>query len=398
MTSAARVVAGIDTHADTIHVAVITDLGQPVADREFPTTAIGYRNTIAFLAGHGEIVAVGVEGTSSYGAGITTALTAAGMTVLEVTRPCRADRRRLGKSDPIDAYQAARAVLSGHTTSTPKGADTGAIRALHNARRSAVKARTAALNQITHMLITAPEQLRAKYRSLRDKSLIDTLARCRPGSTDPTTDAVLTAMKVLAQRCQFLTSQVEQVTSQLDALTTAANPALRAALGVGPDTAAQFLVTAGANPDRLRTEASFAALCGAAPVQASSGKTRRHRLSKGGDRSANNALHRVALVRMSCHPATRDYVARQRAAGKSTPEILRQLKRAIAREIFRLLTQNIEIPDYRDLRPARQAKNITLTAAANHLGVWPTAISRLERGLTRHDTLAHDYRNWLNAA
>lgn len=266
MTSPARIVGGVDTHADTIHVAVITDLGRPLADREFPTTTPGYRAALAFLTSHGEVFAVGVEGTSSYGTGITHALTTAGLTVLEVVRPSRADHRRQGKSDPIDAYLAARAVLSGNATSTPKSAQTNAIRVLHNTRRSAVKARTAALNQITSMLTTAPEPVRAKYRTLKEKSLIEALARCRPGNTDPIADTVLTALKALAQRCQFLTEQATALTAQIDILTTATNPALRAAFGVGPDTAAQLLITAGANPERLRNEASFAALCGVARV------------------------------------------------------------------------------------------------------------------------------------
>jgi len=176
------------------------------------------------------------------------------------------------------------------------------------------------------------------------------------------------------------------------------NPGLRAAHGVGPDTAAALLITAGMNPHRLRSEAAFAALCGAAPVPASSGKTTRHRLSRGGDRTANNALYRIALVRMSNDPRTRDYVARQTANGRSKIEIIRLLKRAVAREVFRLLSQPCAIDDYSDLRPARQAKNITLTTVANHLDVWPNDISRLERGLKRDDTLAANYREYLSAA
>jgi hypothetical protein len=165
---------------------------------------------------------------------------------------------------------------------------------------------------------------------------------------------------------------------------------------VGPDTAAQLLITAGTNSHRLRSEAAFAMLAGVAPIPASSGKTSRHRLSRGGDRAANNALHRIALVRWSHDRRTRDYVARQLAAGRSKNDVLRLLKRAIAREIFRHLTAPCPIDDYSDLRPARQARNITLTAAAAHFNVWPITISRLERGLKRDDTLATNYRQWLN--
>ncbi|MFD7260132.1 transposase [Streptomyces sp. NPDC059874] len=165
-----------------------------------------------------------------------------------------------------------------------------------------------------------------------------------------------------------------------------------------PDTAAQLLVTAGGNPDRLRTEASFAALCGVAPVPASSGRTNRHRLSRGGDRGANSALHRIALVRMSSDARTREYVARQTTAGRTKKEIIRLLKRAIAWEIFRYLTTPVTVPDVSDLRPARQAKNITLSTVAEHCGVWPAVISCIERGTRRDDDLANSYRDWLTAA
>ena len=402
MTAPARpapvLVGGADTHADTVHIAAITTLGREIDDREFPTTAAGYQAAVAFLTSHGPINQVGIEGTSSYGAGLARAVTKAGLQVIEVNRPNRADRRRQGKSDPLDAYQAARAVLSGRATSDPKDQSTEAIRSLHNTRRSAVKASTAATNQITAMLITAPEPIRAKYRALKGQPLIKALARCRTTVADPVDAAVLTALKALAHRHQFLTTQAQELSTLIDGLVTTANPALRAAFGVGPDTAAQLLITAGANPDRLRSEASFAALCGVSPVPASSGKTTRHRLSRGGDRHANNALYRIAMSRMAHEPRTKQYVARHIAAGRSTKEILRMLKRAIAREIHRLLTHQVALPEYADLRPARQAKNITVTAAAKAFNMWPAAISRIELGQRRDDDLANRYRTWLQAA
>jgi transposase len=390
-------VGGADTHADTVHIAAITTLGREIDDREFPTSAAGYQAAVAFLTSHGPINQVGIEGTSSYGAGLARAVTKAGLQVIEVNRPNRADRRRQGKSDPLDAYHAARAVLSGRATSDPKDQSTEAIRSLHNTRRSAVKASTAATNQIVAMLITAPDEIRAKYRALKGQPLITALARCRTTVADPVDAAVLTALKALAHRHQFLTTQAQELSTLIDGLVTTANPALRAAFGVGPDTAAQLLITAGANPDRLRSEASFAALCGVSPVPASSGKTTRHRLSRGGDRHANNALYRIAMSRMAHEPRTKQYVARHIAAGRSTKEILRMLKRAIAREIHRLLTHQVALPEYADLRPARQAKNITVTAAAKAFNMWPAAISRIELGLRRDDDLASRYRTWLQA-
>lgn len=391
------VVGGVDSHTDTLHVAVTSDNGGHLEDAEFPTTAAGYAAALAFLRAHGHVTAVGVEGTASYGAGFTRAARSAGLHVVEVNRPDRAERRRIGKSDPIDAYAAARAVLSGRAKAAPKDDTVTGIRALHNAARSAVKARTAALNQIGHILISAPEEIRAKYAHLKGPTRTDTLARLRPRG-DRVHIAVLTALKSLARRVRELTAEHEALTKALDADVTARNPGLRSAYGAGPDTAAQLLITAGGNPDRMRSEASFAALCGAAPVPASSGRTSRHRLSRGGDRAANAALYRIALVRMSSDARTREYVARQTAAGRTKKEIIRLLKRAIAREMFRCLATTVSVPDVADLRPLRQSKNITLTAAADHLGVWPAVISTLERGTRRDDTLTHAYRDWLQTA
>lgn len=398
MTSPRRVVIGVDTHLDTIHIAAITDTGQLLGDAEFATNPTAYWAAITWARSFGEVLTVGVEGTSSYGAGLTQALQHHDIHVVEVNRPDRAARRRQGKSDPLDAYSAARAVLAGHGLAVPKDPPTGAIKALLVARRGAVKARSAAIQQIKDLLVTAPADLRERYRRYTTTlRLVDALSRCRPTSQeDPTTVAVLIACKALAQRIQFLERQDRDLSTEIDALVTALNPALRAAYGVGPDTAAQLLISAGTNSHRLRNEAAFAMLAGVAPIPASSGKTTRHRLSRGGDRAANNALHHIALVRWSHDPRTRDYVDRQLAQGRSKKDILRLLKRAIAREMFKHLTAPCPIDDYSDLRPARQARKITLTSAATHFGVWPNDISRLERGLKRNDTLAANYRNWLN--
>jgi len=400
VTEARGVVIGADTHLDTIHVAAITDTGQLLGDKEFVTTPGGYDAALAWAQGLGAVLIAGVEGTASYGVGLTRALQGAGIEVVEVSRPDRAARRRQGKSDPLDAYAAARTALAGDGLAVPKDEQTSALGALLIARRGAVKARTAAINQIKSMLVTAPAELRERYRHHRTNTmLIGALARCRPTQhNDPTMMAVLIAAKALAHRVEFLEGQERELTTQLDALVVEHNRALRAAHGVGPDTAAQLIVTAGTNPHRLRSEAAFAALCGAAPVPASSGKITRHRLSRGGDRAANKALHRIALVRMRSHQPTRDYVARQLANGRTKKEILRLLKRAIAREMFTLLTRVCTFDDYSDLRPARQAKNITVTAVAAHFGIGSITISRLERGQHRNHTLATNYRHWLATA
>lgn len=393
---------GADTHADTIHVAAIDGLGRELGDREFPTSPEGYAAALAFLATFGTLVLFGIEGTSSYGAGLARTATAAGIVVVEVNRPDRAHRRRRGKSDPIDAYQAAHAAASGRATAAPKHEAIDAIRALHNARNSAVKATTAAMNQIHQLLVTAPDQVRERYRDLKEKALVKALATARPHTTtttlSPAASTVLGVLRTLARRHQMLTAEADDLQAQLHDLVDALNPGLLAAHGVGPATAAQLLITAGGNPDRLRSEAAFAALCGAAPVPASSGKTTRHRLSRGGDRAANNALHTIALVRLSSDPRTREWATRQRATGRVGLELLRVLKRAIAREIYRYLTQQVTVPEIADLRPLRQSKNITVTAAANHFNIWPSRISNLERGTRRNDQLADAYREWLLTA
>lgn len=393
------IIAGIDTHADTIHVAAIDPWGRELGDKEFPTTPRGYTKALEFLAGHGQVTVIGIEGTSSYGVGMTRAAAAAGVEVLEVLRPERSVRRREGKSDPIDAYQAAHAVLSGRATAAAKSSDVTALRALHNARRSAVKARAAAQVQIRQQLITAPVTVREKYRNLAAKRLIGQLATCRPGvHADLEERLVLVALKSLARRHQRLTAEITDLDAELTRVIEQTAPHLLHLHGVGNTSAAQLLITAGGNPDRLRSEASFAALCGTAPVPASSGKTTRHRLSRGGDRRANNALHTIALARMRNHPPTKTFVQHQRARGRSTPEILRILKRAIAREMFKQLTRPHEGLGVHDLRPARHAKNITIDAAARALGLAPITISRTERGQHITPEIVTRYREWLASA
>ena len=240
--------------------------------------------------------------------------------------------------------------------------------------------------------------MRARFAGLSTDQLVTAVLRCRGLYADPVVADTVMALRMLAQRHRDLTAQIEFLTARIEPQVSAANPALVATKGVGPTVAVQLLITAGNNPDRLISEQSFAALCGAAPVPASSGKTRRYRLSRGGDRQANHALHRIALARMAHDPTTIAYVRRHTDAGRSKKEILRKLKRAISREIYRLLTRPCPVPEWADLRPARQAKNVTLQTVADHFGVWPAHISRIERGLRRDDDLSIRYRTWLAAA
>lgn len=399
MTNHQQQVGGVDSHKDTVHVAVISGTGQPVADREFPTTAPGYRRAVTWLIEHGPLHAVGIEGTSSYGVGIAAAVTAAGIRVVEVNRTRPAERRKQGKTDQLDAYRAARSVLSGEATTDPKRASIEPLRALTVARRSAVKAQQAARRQIDALLVNAPAHLRDRYRDLAEAKLLATLASARPGQIRDEADGdTLYALRSLARRHRDLGEEITDLEQRMRARATKANPGLMAIKGVGPVTGAQLLITAGDNPDRLRSSASFAALCGTAPIPVSSGRTDRHRLSRGGDRQANTALHHIVKNRMTHDPRTRAYRDDHLAKNWTKKAVYRSLKRAVAREIHRALSGHCAVPDYTDLRPARQAKNITLTTAANALHVWPARVGELELGRRRDDTFAHRYRAWLTAA
>ena len=341
-----RVTVGVDTHTDQ-HVGVALDqFGRRLGTRSVPTTPAGFAELVAWARTFGTLEQLGVEGTGSYGAGLTRWLRARGLAVIEVERPRRHDRqarRRRGKSDPLDAEAAARAVQAGTMVGQPKAGDghVEMIRTLRLARRSAMKARTQAANQLHALVVTAPDELRARLRALPMAELVTLVAAFRPvraGSalSTPLAAAKL-ALKGLAVRYRQLSAEIEALDVHLEQLVSTAAPELLAVKGVGTDIAGALLVAAGDNPERLRSEAAFASLCGVAPIPASSGKTHRHRLSRGGDRNANRALYLLALGRMGWDPATRAYVTRRTAAGLSKPEIIRCLKRYLAREIYRIL-------------------------------------------------------------
>ena len=347
------VTGGVDTHGQTHHVAVIDQVGRHVADAEFPTTPAGYRALLAWLGAQGQLDRVGVEGTGAYGAALSRYLSGQGVVIVEVDRPDRKTRRAQGKSDPIDAYAAARAALSGAATGTPKTRDgrVEAIRALRLVRGSAVKARTQAINQLKSLLVTGPADLREQLRPLGSAALVETCAQLCPDGdlTDPAI-AVKTALRRLATRIHALNAEIAEADRELAPLVTAAASRLVALLGVGPDVAGQLLVTAGDNPDRLHSEAAFAHLCGVAPLPASSGRIDRHRLNRGGDRAANCALYRIVLCRLRYDLATQTYTERRTKQGLSKPEIIRCLKRYVLREVYRTLVSAATPKE--DLAPA----------------------------------------------
>jgi transposase len=348
-----QVVGGVDTHAEVHLAAVIDQVGRELGHAAFPTTPDGYAQLLEWLDQHGEPVLVGVEGTGMYGAGLTRVLQAAGVMVVEVDRPDRKARRFQGKSDPIDAYAAARAALSGRASGTPK-TRTGTvemIRQLRVARAGAVKAKTIAWNELKALIKTAPEPLREQLRGLDGARLLDRCAglrasrgpvphhspfakRHRPGVLVDPTAACKRALSVLARRIRSLEAEIADLDDDLRPLIEQTAPTLLAMYGVGLDVAGQLLASVGDNPDRLRSEAAFAHLCGAAPIPASSGKTNKHRLNRGGDRGANHALWRIAMSRLRHDQRTKIYRDRRAAEQKTNKDIMRCLKRYIAREVY----------------------------------------------------------------
>lgn len=340
-TDSEGITLGVDTHKD-FHVAVALDgLGRRLGTLSIPTTPAGYEELVDWANGFGPLEGVGIEGTGSFGAGLSRFLRSKGARVFEVDRPKRRDQYRCGKSDPIDAELAARAVLAGTATGRPKDADgeVEMIRTLRLTRRSAVKARAQATNQLKNLLITAPEELRSELRELSTAKLVAKASGFRPGTNPSDVQAATKfAMRSVSRRHQRLSEEISELDAQLDRIVTQAAPELVAVEGVGTDTAASLLIAAGDNPERLRDEAAFAHLCGVAPIPASSGKSVRHRLNRHGNRDANRALYVIAVCRMSREERTRSYVAKRTAEGKTKKEIIRCLKRYIAREIYRILS------------------------------------------------------------
>jgi transposase len=342
-TTEVEVILGVDTHLD-FHVAVAVDhLGRRLGESSVPTTVQGYERLLRWAERFGPVRCVGVEGTSSYGAGLARHLGTKGIEVLEVERPehrRRGSHRNLEKSDPSDAEAAARAVLAGEASGVPKSGDgrVEMIRVLRAARRSAMKARTQAANQLQGLRVTAPEQLRHRLRGLSTKELVSVAARFRlAGGPSDVPKATRFALRLVARRYEALSSEIAELDAHLDQLVGQVAPELVALPGIGTDSAATLLTVAGDNPQRLGSEASFANLCGVAPIEASSGKVVRHRLNRGGNRGANRALYMICLARMRRDRRTQEYVARRTAEGKSKREIIRCLKRYVAREVYRVL-------------------------------------------------------------
>ncbi|WP_327370523.1 IS110 family transposase [Streptomyces sp. NBC_01217] len=339
----ATAVLGVDTHKDVHVAAVVSVLGALLGTQSFPATASGYRQLAEWAGVLGVIRQAGVEGTGSYGAGLARHLATEGVEVIEVNRPDRAARRRSGKTDAVDAEAAARAVLGGRATGTPKSKDgpVEELRVLKVVKDSAVRNRTQANNQLKALLVSAPAQLRESLAGLSNPALFKACA-----ALDTQASAVQQALSLLAHRIKQLSAEAITLTRRIAAIIQAHSPQLLELTGVGPDSAAILLIAAGDNHDRLRDEASFAALCGVSPVERSSGKSQRRRLNRGGNRQANAALYRIVLSRLRWEERSRAYLLRRTAEGKTKREVIRCLKRYVAREIHRCIAATpLTVPD-----------------------------------------------------
>ena len=321
------------------------DVAAAVDDRgallgvSFATTEGGYKKLLAWLRDFGSVELVGVEATGSYGAALTRRLQAEQVRVVEVDRPDRQRRRRKGESDPQDAISAARAALSGDASGEAKSRDGNveSMRVLRVARASARKGRTQALNQMRGLISTAPEPIRAELRGLNVFHLLKRASTYRPGAKRDIVSLTKFTLRMLARRAITLGEEISEIDAILEPLVIETAPRLVGALGVGTDAASALLVTAGDNPERLHDEAAFAHLCGASPIDASSGKQERHRLNRSGDRQANSALWHIVITRMVYDPRTTEYIDRRTKQGLTKKEAVRCLKRYVAREVFSLL-------------------------------------------------------------
>ena len=335
------ITGGVDTHLD-VHVAAALDANGGVLGVEsFPTTTAGLVDLAQWLGSFGTLERVGVEGTGAYGAGLARHLRDLNVGVIEVDRPNRQLRRSRGKSDEVDAVEAGRAVLSGRASGIAKSADgnTEALRVALIAKRSAREARITCLNQIRYLGFCGPAELREHFAGVPKGTLAATAAALRPRrDADVVTYATKLAMRTLGRRVLAAKADTVALDALLGELVQASAPSMLELYGVGVDTAAILLVAAGDNPERIRSEAAWAHLCGVAPLEATSGKVvHRHRLNRGGNRQANHALWRIVFTRMGSDDRTRAYVERRLGEGRSKPETMRILKRYVAREIYKHL-------------------------------------------------------------
>ena len=396
-----KVVAGVDTHVDTHWLCVLDESGRVALSEEFPATAEGYAALADAIGDPAGCAAVGIEGTCSYGAGLAEELARRGFRVLEVLNKKKERRRRRGegKDDAMDAERAARDVLAADGTSVPKlrGGWVDDLRSLLVARDRCVSARVEAHAAALSLARCAPDAERRRWEGMSQQAMMTAMA----GIEGEGATALGRSMLALARAWRACSDEAEALEAELRRVLERSCPSLLAVYCCGPVSAARLAVAAGENPSRLRSEASFAMLCGAAPIPASSGKTSgRMRLNRGGDRRANSALHTIVVRRMRYDPETRAYVERRRSGARplGRAEIMRCLKRYVAREVYRALMhpRNVgEMVDRSSLRQARLSAGLTQAQAAKALGVSPASVSGVETGRNQCRRLAERYSRWV---
>lgn len=396
---AGRVVAGVDTHAETHWLCVLDENRRVALSGEYPATAAGYAALADAIGEPGGCAAVGVEGTCSYGAGLADELRARGFRVLEVLRPKR-DRRMLGegKDDGIDAERAARDVLSGKWTSVPKrrGGWVEGLRAMLVARDRCVKSKVESLAAARSIVSTAPDGQRRRWDGMSADALMSALL----GLGEDGASAMDGALLALARVWEAARKEADALEREMRDAIERNCPAIMAIYCCGAVSAANLVVSAGENAGRFGTEARFAKHCGVAPIPASSGKTSgRMRLNRGGDRRANMALHEIVIRRMHSDEETKEYVERRCAGrrGLSKKEAIRCLKRYVAREVWRALTHPFDVPKPdvcgQELRESRLMAGMRQRDVATVLGISVASVSKVERG--KASTRSKSYKTYV---
>lgn len=400
MESEKTVIAGVDTHKDKHVLCLLDGLGRKLFSTSYPSDARGYEQLAEAIGNPDSCLAVGVEGTASFGAGLSAYLVSMGYPVVEVLRPKRGKRRK-GKNDEIDAEIAARNAAAGDGTSVPKSHDgwVEGLRTLMVARNIGIQASTKAMNAVKSLLVTAPENVRAKYRSYNGRALMEKLSRNRTESGDVAANALMAALKSLARTWLELEQKSLDLMGLIGELLSENAPALLEIPGCGAINAADLAIAAGDNPERMKSESAFAALCGASPIEASSGKVIRHRLNRGGNRSANRALHMIVVSRMRHDENTVAYIKRRASEGKTKREAMRCLKRYIAREVYSILLNPTatKYPKGSELASKRGALGLSQKSVSKILGIPNARISEIERETRLHPEIRVEYARLLSA-
>jgi transposase len=340
------VIVGVDTHKKTHVVAIISETGQRMASWRFDAGAQGYRQTLEQIYKYGRPLRAGIEATGSYGAGLCEFLREHGIMCLDVYAPNRQERRRKGKDDTADAYQAAFAALSYERCAIAKqrDGDVKAAQLLETTYSQAVKQRTASINALKAALVSLDGPLRERLEKLSTTELVRTCAAFRISKGDLGHEAgVRTALRALASRIRSLDKEISSLHKDIERFALKLVPATMALFGIGCHGAIRLLCAAGQNIDRMKSEAAFSMLCGASPVPASTGDVYHNRLNRGGDRKANCVLYFMAITRMRNCARTQDFIEKKMSEGKSKKDAIRALKRYLARTVFNTLTQDLQV-------------------------------------------------------